>query len=56
MTGLPQPRRCGSSRRGRWHPWLFMLAFGTGVTALVAGDGGVALICGLVMFWTLGAL
>lgn len=42
-------------RRYRWHPFIFMLALGTGVTALVAGDGAVALVSGLVMFWTLGA-
>lgn len=40
-------------RPRRQHPVMFMVAFGTGVAALLAGDIGVLAVCAGLVVWTL---
>ena len=39
--------------RPGWHPFIFMLAVGTLIASLVAGDFLVALLMAPVVWWTL---
>lgn len=40
-------------RPARAHPWLFMMTLGTGIAALVEGDFFSAVLCGILVVWTL---